>query len=521
MKKIFNLFLPVLLLIFSGMLLIGCGELNINNNDVDVKLAFNLTEFEYNGENQTPIVALLQINGENVSSKYYDVYASNNINVGEATAKVKLKGKYKGTIVRKFKILPKKLTIDKVYIRSRKYEEGNRVVEISNISDLKLNGVVQGEDVVLNTENASAKIKGLNVDSGNHTVICDGFKIEGKDISNYVLVQPTASVHITSISQEKPTLGINKDVTIEAYSNKIIVNNLNNIENLQYSITRNNGTLKWQDSNIFENLDQNTLYTVHVKRKASTNYSESSSLVVNVTTPKTEVEIKNINVNENVKFEKGDLNIKNINSTNWEIFGFLSNVSQAQKDYFNNASYTHFMPLILTLDYSGAYETDLTSATFTISDGVANVTKSVTLTKNNKTFVIELIKGISPEMIEDGGFKISVIWGNGAEQVYNFDLSNVKMPTAVRTSGAELSSTNFNSTDIQISDSIVENEFILAGNLQKMTISQSNAFLDDNYNYFVTLYTILIATNILVFMWYYCFVERRWVKFLTEMKISL
>lgn len=487
MKKIFSLILPIILIIFSGMLLVSCGELNINNNDVDVKLAFNLTEFEYNGEKQVPIVALLQINGETVSSKDYEVHASNNINVGEATARVKLKGKYKGTIVRKYKILPKKLTIDKVYIRSRKYEEGNRVVEISNVSDLVLKGVVPGEDVTLNSANAKARIKGLNVDAGNHTVECYDFKIEGKDISNYVLVQPTASVNITSISQEKPVLGADKDITIEAYSNKIIVNNLNNIENLQYCITKNNGAQNWQDSNVFQNLDENTNYNVYVRRKSSTNYSSSSSLVVSVTTPKTKIEIKDITVDENIKFEKGSLEIKNTNLNIWEVSGFLTSVSNAQKDYFNNNSYNYFIPLNLTMDYSGAYETLMSSAIFTITDGVANVTKTLEFV-NGENYTIELIKGISPEMIENGGFKISIIWGNGSEQFYNIDLTNIKLPTAVRTSCVELNSVVFNSCDVEITESMVENEFILNGNLPKMNISQINAFSDSNYKHFVTLY---------------------------------
>ena len=70
MKRVYSVILPILLLLFSGFMFAGCGGLNVNKSDVDVKIGFNLTEFEYNGKYQTPIVAVFKVNGENVSSKY-------------------------------------------------------------------------------------------------------------------------------------------------------------------------------------------------------------------------------------------------------------------------------------------------------------------------------------------------------------------------------------------------------------------------------------------------------------------
>ena len=481
MKKLYLIILPILLFIASSIVLTGCG-INVNKGNVDVQIGFNLTELEYNGKNQIPLVAVFKINNENVSSKDYEISAVNNKYVGNAKATIKLKGKYSGTITKEFKIVPKKLKIEGISFKTKKYEEGNRTVEFSSSFNPTLKGVVPGEDVILNSSNATAKIKSANVSVGNKEVVCSGFTIEGSDISNYELVQPTGTITINKASQEKPVLGT--DFSIETYSNKIIINNLKNDSNLLFSVTESNGTMNYISSNIFTGLKENTTYSVHVKRKEIPNYSSSSPTYVSVVTPKSEVVLEPIEVND-ILFGKGDLKLENSNNK-FALSGFLSDASLNQRNYFNNNSYDYFIPLTFKMSYkSDDNKTKINNVTFTVEDGVANVTKSITL---DDEYSFQLIKGVNASMVEKGQFKIFVTWGNSDPTEYIFDISKLGLPTLVRASSCELSNVEFNSSQISIKKSLVINEFNIVGNLSKMDITQENAFNDEKYDYFVTMY---------------------------------
>lgn len=72
------------------------------------------TEFIYNGKPQTPSITVKDDAGQTIDTANYTVTYSGNINVGQASVTVAFKGKYVGTVTKKFTIVPKGTSISKL-----------------------------------------------------------------------------------------------------------------------------------------------------------------------------------------------------------------------------------------------------------------------------------------------------------------------------------------------------------------------------------------------------------------------
>ena len=78
----------------------------------------------YSGAAKKPAITVKDPAGKAVSSKYYTVTWKNNKNVGTASATIKFKGKYAGTITKTFKIVPKKTALSGVSALSKGFKAG-------------------------------------------------------------------------------------------------------------------------------------------------------------------------------------------------------------------------------------------------------------------------------------------------------------------------------------------------------------------------------------------------------------
>lgn len=68
------------------------------------------TSYTYNGKMRAPRVRVVDARGKKVNAKYYVVKNGKAKNVGTHTVKISFRGRYKGTVTRKFKINPKKVS---------------------------------------------------------------------------------------------------------------------------------------------------------------------------------------------------------------------------------------------------------------------------------------------------------------------------------------------------------------------------------------------------------------------------
>lgn len=78
------------------------------------KITLSETSYMYNGKTRAPRVKIVDARGKKVSTKYYLVKNGKAKNVGTHTVKISFRGRYKGTVTRKFKIIPKKVSGIKV-----------------------------------------------------------------------------------------------------------------------------------------------------------------------------------------------------------------------------------------------------------------------------------------------------------------------------------------------------------------------------------------------------------------------
>lgn len=93
----------------------ACGKTISSKPISKIKSAtLSKTAYTYTGKAIKPSVTLMNANGKKISSKYYTVEYKNNTKIGTATATIKLKGRYSGTITKTFKINPTKPTGVKV-----------------------------------------------------------------------------------------------------------------------------------------------------------------------------------------------------------------------------------------------------------------------------------------------------------------------------------------------------------------------------------------------------------------------
>jgi len=78
------------------------------------KITISKTSYTYNGKAHAPKVRILDAKGKKVSTKYYTVKNAKAKKVGTHKLKITFRGKYRGSVVKKFKISPRKVTIDSV-----------------------------------------------------------------------------------------------------------------------------------------------------------------------------------------------------------------------------------------------------------------------------------------------------------------------------------------------------------------------------------------------------------------------
>lgn len=93
----------------------NCGDISSNQTILAPKtLSLSKTALTYNGKAQKVSVTVKDSAGKVIPSQNYSVSYSNNKNVGEAAVTVSLKGKYKGSMKKTFRIQPKGTSLTKV-----------------------------------------------------------------------------------------------------------------------------------------------------------------------------------------------------------------------------------------------------------------------------------------------------------------------------------------------------------------------------------------------------------------------
>ncbi len=73
------------------------------------KITLSKTSYTYNGKTRAPRVKVVDAKGKKVGAKYYSVKNAKAKNVGTHTVKISFRGRYKGSVTRKYKIKPKKV----------------------------------------------------------------------------------------------------------------------------------------------------------------------------------------------------------------------------------------------------------------------------------------------------------------------------------------------------------------------------------------------------------------------------
>lgn len=158
----------------------------------------------YTGQAIEPEVA---VNG--YSADDYDVTYENNIRVGKATATVRFKGNYSGTVSKTFQITPKALTVSGVAASNKVYD-GTTTATIT----ATLQGVVNGDSVQLTAPAADFDTKDAGTGKAVTIAASGSFTISGADAGNYTLTQPTVSGLTADITPATLTAPGNQTVTI-------------------------------------------------------------------------------------------------------------------------------------------------------------------------------------------------------------------------------------------------------------------------------------------------------------------
>ena len=173
----------------------------LSGSDVTIN---TIPDQTYTGQAIEPEVT---VNG--YSTADYDVTYENNIRVGKATATVRFKGNYSGTVSKTFQITPKALTVSGVAASNKVYD-GTTTATIT----ATLQGVVNGDSVQLTPPAADFDTK--DAGTGKAVTIAAGgsFVISGADATNYTLTQPTVSGLTADITPATLTAPGNQTVTI-------------------------------------------------------------------------------------------------------------------------------------------------------------------------------------------------------------------------------------------------------------------------------------------------------------------
>lgn len=173
----------------------------LSDSDVTIN---TIPDQTYTGQAIEPEVA---VNG--YSADDYDVTYENNIRVGKATATVRFKGNYSGTVSKTFQITPKALTVSGVAASNKVYD-GTTTATIT----ATLQGVVNGDSVQLTPPAADFDTKDAGTGKAVTIAASGSFTISGADAGNYTLTQPTVSGLTADITPATLTAPGNQAVTI-------------------------------------------------------------------------------------------------------------------------------------------------------------------------------------------------------------------------------------------------------------------------------------------------------------------
>ena len=92
-----------------------CGDIQSNTEIAYAQAAtLSVSSYTYNGSRKKPTVTIKDSNGQIIDKSYYTVTYSNNLNVGKATAKIKMKAPYSGVFTKQFTIKPQPTKITKI-----------------------------------------------------------------------------------------------------------------------------------------------------------------------------------------------------------------------------------------------------------------------------------------------------------------------------------------------------------------------------------------------------------------------
>lgn len=129
------------------------------------KITLSKTSYAYNGKQKAPKVTVRDAKGKKISTKYYTVKNAKAKNVGTHSVKIVFRGRYKGTVTKKYKILPMAekitgLTPEKhgftvkyqkqkkqcsgyqlQYAKNRKFSSAKRITLKRNSSKKKISGL--------------------------------------------------------------------------------------------------------------------------------------------------------------------------------------------------------------------------------------------------------------------------------------------------------------------------------------------------------------------------------------------
>ncbi|SCI22490.1 Endo-1%2C4-beta-xylanase A precursor [uncultured Clostridium sp.] len=248
----------------SGKFTIAPAQLN--NATVNVNGTYT-----YTGQAQTPTAGdvVVTLGGRTVPSDQYTISASDNMNAGQATATVTAKagGNYTGSASGKFTIE----MADPTYTTPT----GLTATYGDTLKDVPLTDGWAWNDL-----NTSVGNVGENTFPATYNKDSSG---------NYNPVQQNLTVKVSPASY-KITLTGQADSPAQITLNEAVVEPGNTGAAVSYGMnTTNTAPSKWQAEKVFSGLTADTTYYFFAKVGATTNYAETISTGVAITTPEKEV----------------------------------------------------------------------------------------------------------------------------------------------------------------------------------------------------------------------------------------
>ena len=248
----------------SGKFTIEMAQLN--NATVNVNGTYT-----YTGQAQTPTAGdvVVTLGGRTVPSDQYTISASDNMNAGQATATVTAKagGNYTGSASGKFTIE----MADPTYTTPT----GLTATYGDTLKDVPLTDGWAWNDL-----NTSVGNVGENTFPATYNKDSSG---------NYNPVQQNLTVKVSPASY-KITLTGQADSPAQITLNEAVVEPGNTGAAVSYGMnTTNTAPSKWQAEKVFSGLTADTTYYFFAKVGATTNYAETISTGVAITTPEKEV----------------------------------------------------------------------------------------------------------------------------------------------------------------------------------------------------------------------------------------